>query len=60
MSKPFILYGWHLSYFSGKARCYLKYKGIPFVEGPLNLYTLMVQQAQDRRGGDAGATHTGR
>lgn len=43
MSKPFILYGWHLSYFSGKARCYLKYKGIPFVEGPLNLYTLMVR-----------------
>lgn len=43
MSKPFTLYGWHLSYFSGKARCYLKYKGIPFVEDPLNLYTLMVR-----------------
>ena len=43
MSKPFTLYGWHLSYFAGKARCYLKYKGIPFVEGPLNLYTLMVR-----------------
>lgn len=38
--KPFVLYGWHLSYFSGKARCYLAYKGIPFVDQDVNLYTL--------------------
>ena len=43
MHKPFTLYGWHLSYFTGKARCYLKYKCIPFIEDPLNLYTLLVR-----------------
>ncbi len=43
MSKPFVLYGWHLSYFSGKARSYLNYKGIPYREGSLNLYTLMLR-----------------
>ena len=43
MSKPFTLYGWHLSYFSGKARSYLNYKGIAYREGSLNLYTLMVR-----------------
>ncbi len=42
MSKPYIHYGWHLSYFSGKTRCYLEYKGIPYKEKPINLYTLMV------------------
>ncbi len=39
--KPFVLYGWNLSYFSGKARCYLQYKGVEFVDQPVNLYTLM-------------------
>ncbi|MEQ9737473.1 MAG: hypothetical protein RLN67_09620 [Algiphilus sp.] len=32
MTKPFLLYGWQLSYFSGKARAYLRYKLIPFRE----------------------------
>ena len=36
----FTLYGWHLSYFSGKARAYLRYKGIPFVDKDINAYTL--------------------
>lgn len=41
MARPYILYGWHLSYFTGKARCYLKYKRIPFVDQEVNLPTLM-------------------
>lgn len=41
MSKPHVLHGWHLSYFSGKTRAYLRYKGIPFVERDINAYTLM-------------------
>jgi glutathione S-transferase len=40
MSRPFILYGWHLSYFAGKVRCYLRYKGIPFVDQDVDLFTL--------------------
>jgi glutathione S-transferase len=43
MTKPYIHYGWHLSYFSGKTRSYLKYKGIPFVEKAPNMYTYMVK-----------------
>lgn len=41
MTKAFTLYGWQLSYFTGKLRCYLQYKGIPFVDQPVNLFTLM-------------------
>jgi len=41
MARPYILYGWHLSYFAGKARCYLKYKRLPFVDQEVNLPTLM-------------------
>lgn len=40
MSRQFVLYGWHLSYFTGKARCYLRYKQIPYVEKPIDFYTL--------------------
>ena len=36
------LYGWHVSYFAGKVRCYLKYKGIPHVEQPIHLWQLLV------------------
>ncbi|MBF7730484.1 glutathione S-transferase family protein [Pseudomonas sp. N040] len=43
MHKPFVHYGWHLSYFSGKTRCYLTYKGIPFEDNQVNLYNLMVR-----------------
>ncbi|MGH8505377.1 MAG: glutathione S-transferase family protein [Stenotrophobium sp.] len=43
MSKPYIHYAWHLSYFSGKSRCYLQYKGIPHVEKVINYYTYMVR-----------------
>ena len=43
MSKPFIHYAWHLSYFSGKTRSYLRYKDIPFVEKPIDFYTFSVR-----------------
>ncbi len=39
--KTYTLYGWHLSYFSGKTRAYLRYKGIPFVDKNVDAYTLM-------------------
>ncbi len=42
MSKPFILYGWHLSFYAGKVRCYLRYKHIPFIDQDVSLYTLAV------------------
>ena len=43
VAKPFILYGWHLSYYSGKTRCYLRYKQIPFVDTPVDFVTLMMR-----------------
>lgn len=41
MNAPFVLYGWHLSYFTGKALCYLRYKQVPFELKAVNLFTLM-------------------
>lgn len=38
MSKPFVLLGWQLSYFTGKTRSHLLYKGIPFVERPITFW----------------------
>lgn len=43
MGKPYIHYAWHLSYFSGKTRAYLRYKGVPFVEKPIDFYTFSVR-----------------
>src|SRR5258708_27488035 len=43
VAKPFVLYGWRLSYYSGKARCYLRYKQIPFVDTPVDFLTLMMR-----------------
>ncbi|MDX1669017.1 MAG: glutathione S-transferase C-terminal domain-containing protein [Limnobacter sp.] len=41
--KPhYTLYGWHLSYFTGKSLCYLRYKRAHFTLKPVNIYTLMV------------------
>ena len=40
MSKVAKLYGWKLSYFTGKMYCYLKYKNIPFKEKLMNVYDL--------------------
>ena len=39
----YTLYGWHLSYFSGKLRSYLEYKQIPYTDRNANLYQLMFQ-----------------
>ena len=38
---PATLHGWHLSYFAGKLRAYLVYKRIPFIDRPVDWYTLM-------------------
>jgi glutathione S-transferase len=40
MKKQHKLHGWHLSYFAGKARCYMTYKAIPFIDEEVNLYNL--------------------
>lgn len=37
MSKPCVLYAWHLRYFSGNTRCYPRYKDIPYVEKPIDI-----------------------
>jgi glutathione S-transferase len=37
---PYVLYGWKVSYFTGKLYSYLKHKQIPFVENHMNLWTL--------------------
>lgn len=41
MSKPHVLHGWHLSYYSGKTRAYLRYKNIPFDDHAVDAITLM-------------------
>lgn len=41
MTQPHTLYGWQLSYFSGKTRTYLRYKNIAFNDRPVNALTLM-------------------
>lgn len=43
MSAGFVLYGWQLSYFTGKVRCYLDYKRIPYREIAVDLPTLMLR-----------------
>lgn len=40
MKHAYLLHGWHLSYFTGKALCYLRYKEIDFTLKPMNLLTL--------------------
>jgi len=41
MTKTYRHYGWHLSFFSGKTRSYLLYKGVPFEDVKINLKTMM-------------------
>ncbi|HSW12059.1 MAG TPA: glutathione S-transferase family protein [Solimonas sp.] len=41
MNKPYVMHGWHLSFFSGKTRAYLRYKGVPFVDHEVDALTLM-------------------
>ncbi|MCR2747628.1 glutathione S-transferase family protein [Limnobacter parvus] len=40
MRQNYTLYGWHLSYFTGKAICYLRYKQVEHTLKPVNLFTL--------------------
>lgn len=40
MKHDYTLYGWHLSYFTGKALCYLRYKQTNHTLKPVNLFTL--------------------
>nr|WP_241695996.1 glutathione S-transferase family protein [Solimonas terrae] len=35
------MHGWHLSYYSGKTRAYLRYKNVPFVDHEVDAITLM-------------------
>ena len=45
MSKPYLHYAWGLSFYSGKTRAYLRYKGIPHVEKNIRLWDLFrIQQ----------------
>lgn len=41
MASRHTLYGWHLSYFTGKALSYLRYKQIPFDFKQVNAYVLL-------------------
>jgi glutathione S-transferase len=41
MDKPYVMHGWHLSYFSGKTRAYLRYKGVPFEDKAVDALTLL-------------------
>ena len=47
MSAPYILYGWHLSYFTGKVLSYLRYKRVDFELNEVDFYTLMVKIKQE-------------
>jgi len=41
VSKPYVMQGWHLSYFSGKTRALLQYKNVPFIDHEVDALTLM-------------------
>lgn len=43
MKNQYILHGWHLSFFSGKMRAYMRYKGLDFLDKPVNAYDLTVR-----------------
>jgi glutathione S-transferase len=42
MANEYTLLGWDISYFTGKVRSYLRYKGVPFRERPITLPEFMV------------------
>lgn len=43
MKHQYVLHGWQLSYFSGKMRAYMRYKGLDFKDKPVNAYDLTVR-----------------
>ena len=49
MHNTYTLHGWHLSYYTGKVLCYLRYKGIPF-DGPRASAWTLLQQIKKRFG----------
>lgn len=49
MADTYILHGWHLSYYTGKVLCYMRYKGIPF-EGPRVSAWVLIRQIKKRFG----------
>ncbi|MES2883384.1 MAG: glutathione S-transferase family protein [Pseudomonadota bacterium] len=44
MSKPYRHYAWQMSYYSGKTRAYLRYKGIPHVEQVIRFWHMALIQ----------------
>ena len=49
MQARYTLHGWHLSYYTGKVLCYLRYKGIPF-DGPRASAWTLLRQIKKRFG----------
>ena len=43
-NKPYVHYAWAMSYYSGKTRAYLRYKGIPHVEKTVRLWHMATIQ----------------
>jgi glutathione S-transferase len=41
VSKPYVMHGWHLSYFSGKTRALLQYKNVPFIDHEVDALNLL-------------------
>ncbi|WP_170235836.1 glutathione S-transferase family protein [Colwellia demingiae] len=41
MNSHYTLYGWQLSYFAGKIRGYLNFKGIPYTDNNVNAFNLL-------------------
>jgi glutathione S-transferase len=46
LNGDFVLYAWPLSYYSGKARAYLRYKAIPHVEKPARVWDFRTIKAK--------------
>jgi len=46
MQPQYIMHGWHLSYFSGKLRAYLRYKDLKFIDKAMTAYDLQVRAAK--------------
>lgn len=44
MTRPYLHYAWEISLYSGKTRAYLRYKGIPFEEKNIHLWTMQTIQ----------------
>ena len=43
MRHAYKLHSWHLSYFSGKLRAYMRFKGLDFEDQPVNAFNLLVR-----------------